>query len=65
MLLPEPVKACPDASRRIGEEHSDRLSDYQPGKIFIHRLVRPCLVRVADRDAAPSPRRFRHGCRDA
>jgi transposase len=52
VLLPEPVKACPDAWRRIGEEHSDRL-DYQPGKIFIHRLVRPVFVRVADRDAAP------------
>lgn len=52
ILLPEPVKACPDAWRRIGEEHSDRL-DYQPGKIFIHRLVRPVFVRVADRDAAP------------
>jgi transposase len=52
VLLPEPVKACPDAWRRIGEEHSDRL-DYQPGKIFIHRLVRPVFVQVADRDAAP------------
>jgi len=52
VLLPEPVQACPDAWRRIGEEHSDRL-DYQPGKIFIHRLVRPVFVRVADRDAAP------------
>lgn len=52
VLLPEPVKVCPDAWRRIGEERSDRL-DYQPGKIFIHRLVRPVFVRVADRDAAP------------
>jgi transposase len=52
ILLPQSVKACPDAWRRIGEEHSDRL-DYQPGKIFIHRLVRPVFVHMADRDAAP------------
>ena len=52
VLLPEPVKACPEAWRRIGEETSDRL-DYQPGRVFIHRLIRPTYVRVADRDAAP------------
>ena len=52
VLLPEPVKACPDAWRRIGEQHSDQL-DYQPAKIFIRRLVRPTYVRVSDRDAAP------------
>ncbi|MFT3990025.1 MAG: IS66 family transposase [Luteolibacter sp.] len=51
-LLPEAVKACPDAWRRIGEEHSDRL-DYQPARIFIHRLIRPVFVRTTDRDAAP------------
>lgn len=52
VLLPEAVKACPDAWRRIGEEHSDSL-DYQPGRVFIRRLVRPVFVKVADRDAAP------------
>ncbi|BCU78065.1 IS66 family transposase [Luteolibacter sp. LG18] len=52
VLLPEPVKACPEAWRRIGEERSDQL-DYQPGRIFIRRLIRPTYVRVADRDAAP------------
>lgn len=52
VLLPEPVKACPDAWRRIGEQHSDQL-DYQPAKIFIRRLVRPTYVRVSDRDAPP------------
>jgi len=52
VLLPDPVKACPQAWRRIGEEKSDSL-DYQPGKIFIRRLVRPVFVRIADRDAAP------------
>jgi transposase len=52
VLLPEPVKACPDAWRRIGEEKSDSL-DYQPGKVFIRRLVRPVFVKIADREAAP------------
>jgi transposase len=52
VLLPEPVKACPEAWRQMGEERSDSL-DYQPGRIFIRRLVRPIFVRVADREAAP------------
>jgi len=52
VLLPEAVKACPEAWRRIGQEQSDTL-DYQPGKIFIRRLIRPTYVRDADRDAAP------------
>lgn len=52
VLLPEPVKASPDAWRRIGEERSDSL-DYQPGKVFIRRLVRPVFVKIADREAAP------------
>jgi transposase len=52
VLLPDPVKACPEAWRRIGEEKSEQL-DYQPGKIFIRRLIRPTFVKVADRDAAP------------
>jgi len=52
VLDPEPVKACPEAWRRIGEEISDSL-DYQPGRVFIRRLVRPTYVRIADRDAAP------------
>lgn len=52
VLLPEPVKACPDAWRRIGQEHSDSL-DYQPGRIFVRRLIRPVFVRTSDRDAAP------------
>lgn len=51
-LIPESVKAAPAAWRKIGEEHSDRL-DYQPAKIFIHRLIRPTYVHVGDRDAAP------------
>ena len=27
--------------------------DYQPAKIFIHRLIRPVFVRTDNRDAAP------------
>jgi transposase len=50
--IPGPVKASPETWRKIGEEHSDRL-DYQPAKIFIHRLIRPTYVRSDDRDAAP------------
>ena len=64
LLLPEAVKACPDAWRRIGEEKSDSL-DYQPGKVFIRRIVHPVFVNVADRDAAPvtaKPRRSA-GCK--
>jgi transposase len=52
VLLPDAVKACPQGWRRIGEECSDSL-DYQPGKVFIRRLVRPVFVKIADHDAAP------------
>lgn len=52
VLEPAAVKACPEAWRRIGEERSESL-DYQPGRIFIRRLIRPTYVRIADRDAAP------------
>jgi len=51
-LLPAAVQDSPADWRRIGEEHSDRL-DYQPAKIFIHRLIRPVFVRTNDRDTAP------------
>jgi len=52
LLLPDAVRACPQAWRRIGEEMSDSL-DYQPGKVFIRRLIRPVFVKIADRDAGP------------
>lgn len=57
ILEPEPVKACPDAWRRIGQETSDTL-DYQPARIFIRRLVRPVYVRRDDREAAPLVAKF-------
>ena len=40
ILEPEPVKACPEAWRRIGEEVSEEL-DYEPGRFLRRRLVRP------------------------
>lgn len=52
ILEPEPVKACPEAWRRIGQEISDTL-DYRPARIFVRRLVRPVYVRREDREAAP------------
>ncbi len=51
-ILPEPVKGCPEAWRRIGEEVSERL-DYEPGRFFRHRTVRPKYVRKANREAPP------------
>jgi len=52
VLEPEPVKACPEAWRRIGEEVSEEL-DYEPGRFLRRRLVRPKYVRIAKPDAAP------------
>ena len=52
VIEPEPVKACPEAWRRIGEEVSEQL-DYEPGRFLRLRTVRPKYVRVADREAAP------------
>ena len=52
VLEPEPVKACPEAWRRIGEEVSEEL-DYEPGRFLCRRTVRPKYVRVADNEAGP------------
>lgn len=52
VLIPEPVKACPDAWREIDRVETDRL-DYQPAAVFIERLIRPVFVRRADPDAVP------------
>jgi len=40
VIDPEPVKACPEAWRRIGEEVSERL-DYQPARFL--RLRTPAM----------------------
>jgi len=52
ILQPDPVKACPEAWRRIGEEVTEEL-DYEPGRFLRRRLVRPKYVRIADAQAAP------------
>jgi transposase len=52
IILPEPVKGCPEAWRRIGEEVSEQL-DYEPGRFFRRRTVRPKYVRIANREAPP------------
>lgn len=52
VVEPAPVKACPEAWRRIGEEVSEEL-DYEPGRFLRRRIVRPKYVRVADRESAP------------
>jgi transposase len=52
VIDPEPVKACPEAWRRIGEEVSERL-DYEPGRFLRRRIVRPKYVRRGVLDAVP------------
>ena len=44
--------AQPSLWRRIGQEHSDSF-DYQPGRVFVRRLIRHVFVSIADRDVAP------------
>jgi transposase len=51
-IEPEPVKACPEAWRRIGEEVSEEL-DYEPGRFLCRRTVRPKYVRLAKPESPP------------
>jgi len=44
VLLPDPVKACPEAWRQIGEEVSEQL-DFQPGRFLKKRIIRPKYVK--------------------
>jgi transposase len=53
-LIPDAVKACPEAWRRIGEEVSEQL-DYQPGRFLKKRLVRPKFVKRSWKDQGQSP----------
>ena len=39
VIVPEPVRACPDAWRCIGEEVTEQL-DYEPARFFKRRIVR-------------------------
>ena len=52
VIEPEPVKACPEAWRRIGEEVSERL-DYEPARFLRRRTVRPKYVQRGVLDAVP------------
>ena len=52
VITPEPVQACPEAWRKIGEEVSERL-DYEPARFLRRRTVRPKFVRRAEPEAAP------------
>ena len=52
IIEPEPVKACPGAWRRIGEEVTEQL-DYEPARFLRRRIVRPTYVRRDQPFAAP------------
>jgi transposase len=44
VIVPEPVKACPEAWRQVGEEVT-LLLDFEPARFFKRRIVRPKYVR--------------------
>jgi transposase len=52
VIDPEPVKACPEAWRCIGEEVTEQL-DFKPAEFFKRRLVRRKYVRREQPFAAP------------
>ena len=52
VIDPEPVKACPEAWRRIGEEVTEQI-DYEPARFLRRRIVRPTYVRRDHPFAAP------------
>jgi transposase len=52
VVVPEPVKACPDAWRCIGEEVTEQL-DYEPAHFFKRRIVRRKYARRDHPYAAP------------
>ena len=52
VVEPSGVAEEPQAWRRIGQEVSEQL-DFEPGRFFRRRVVRPKYVRKADRDAVP------------
>lgn len=52
LIIPDAVKACPHAWRRIGEEVSEQL-DYQPARFLRQRTIRPKYARIADPVAPP------------
>jgi transposase len=52
VIDPEPVKACPEAWRCIGEEITEQL-DYEPARFFKRRIVRRKYARRDHPFAAP------------
>ncbi len=52
VIVPELVKSCPEAWRRIGEEVTELL-DYEPARFFKQRIVRPKYVRKDHPFSAP------------
>ena len=52
VIVPEPVKACPDAWRHIGDEVTEQL-DYEPARFFKRRIVRRKYARRDHPFAAP------------
>ena len=52
VIDPEPVKACPEAWRCIGEEVTEQL-DYEPARFFKRHIVRRKYVRRDHPFAAP------------
>ena len=52
VVVPEPVKACPEAWRCIGEEVTEQL-DYEPAHFFKRRTVRRKYARRDHPFAAP------------
>jgi transposase len=52
VIDPQPVKACPEAWRCIGQEVTEQL-DYEPARFFKRRIVRRKFVRRDHPFAAP------------
>ncbi len=54
VIEPEEVLADREGWKRIGEEVTSQL-DYEPGRLFRHRIVRPRYVRAEEFAIAPLP----------
>jgi transposase len=52
VIIPEPVKGCPEAWRCIGEEVTEQM-DYEPARFLKRRIVRRKYVRRDHPYAAP------------
>lgn len=52
VLDPDEVKQNPEAYRKISEEVSEQI-DYEPGRFFCRRLIRPVYVQKNTLDAVP------------